>query len=398
VAKTDPIGHSGGPDTDPRRRSARISPESATGEIQELERLLRLMNRYTASDLHLKVGNPPILRVQGKIRYFDSECLDGQMIEDMLLNILDPRQRAAFERHEDLDFAHSIPKVGRYRVSAYRQRGSISLAIRRVNVDIPSFEQLHLRAEAMRRLAAQRQGLVIVAGVTGSGKSTTLAAMIEFINTNRRCHIVTIEDPIEYLYRDKKAFINQREVGIDVPSFHAALKSVVRQDPDVILIGEMRDQETFETALTAAETGHLVFGTLHSSTVPQTIGRVIDMFPADRERQLRQSLAFSLKGIICQKILPAMREEVGLVPVQEIMIVTPTVQKLILEGNDKDIETIVRGGKEEGMQDFNQGLMNLVAEGLISDRTALEVSHNPEQLQMNMKGIFLGDDRKIVRK
>ena len=386
------------PETDPdRRQSQRLKPDSASGDLKGLERLLRLMNKYWASDLHLKVGNPPILRVDGKIRYFDAENLDAETIHEMLLEVLSPDQRERFfQGGADLDFAYSIPKVGRYRVNAFRQRGSVSLAIRRVNVEVPSFEDLHLRVDAMRRIASYRQGLVVVAGITGSGKSTTLAAAIEFINANRRCHIVTIEDPIEYLYRDKKAFINQREVGIDVPSFHAALKSVVRQDPDVILIGEMRDRETFETALTAAETGHLVFGTLHSSTVSQTIGRVIDMFPPDRERQLRQSLAFSLKAIVCQKILPAAREGMGLVPVQEILVVNPTAQKLILDGEDKKIESVVRGGREEGMQDFNQGLLDLVAQGLISERTALEASHNPEQLAMNMKGIFLGDDRKIV--
>ncbi len=384
------------PTTDGARRSKRIRV-SDEHDLKGLERLLRLMNKYGASDLHLKVGNPPILRIQGKIRYFDADALDAATIQEMLDQILTPTQTQAFARGEDLDFAYSIAKVGRYRINAFRQRGSVSLAVRRVNTEVPSFEELHLRVDAMRWIASQRQGLVIVAGVTGSGKSTTLASTIEWINTQRRCHIITIEDPIEYLYRDKKAFVNQREVGIDVPSFPAALRSVVRQDPDVILIGEMRDRETFETALTAAETGHLVFGTLHSSTVSQTIGRIIDMFPPDRERQLRQSLSFSLKGIICQKILPASREGVGLVPVQEILIVTPTVQKLILDGEDKKIEGVVRGGKEDGMQDFNQGLLDLVARGLIDEATALEASNNPEQLQMNLKGIFLGDDRKIVR-
>jgi twitching motility protein PilT len=379
-----------------KQRSARIKEGSGGGELRGLERLLRLMNKYSASDLHLKVGNPPILRVQGKIRYFDAESLDNVAITDMLDDVLNERQREIFARLEDLDFALSVPKVGRYRINAFRQRGSVSLAVRRVNVKIPSFEELHLKTEVMQRVSGCRQGLAIVAGVTGSGKSTTLAAMIEYINNHRRCHIVTIEDPIEFLYRDKKAFINQREVGIDVESFPAALKSVVRQDPDVILIGEMRDPETFETALTASETGHLVFGTLHSSTVSQTIGRIVDMFPSDRERMLRQSLAFSLVSIICQKILPSCREDVGLVPVQEIMVNTPTVEKLIMAGEDKKLETLVRGGKEDGMQDFNQGLLDLVRAELISEETALEASHNPEQLAMNMKGIFLGDDRKIV--
>ena len=385
-------------EAEPKTRPEPLEPRGKDGgELKELERLFKLMNKYHASDLHLKVGNPPILRVQGKVRYFDAEPLDGALIESMLLEILTPSQRETIARLQDLDFAYSVPKVGRYRINAYRQRGSVSLAIRRVNTEIPTFEQLNLQAETMRRIANHGQGLVIVAGITGSGKSTTLAAMMEYINTTRRCHIVTIEDPIEYLYKDKKAFVNQREVGIDVASFPAALKSVVRQDPDVILIGEMRDRETFETALTASETGHLVFGTLHSSTVSQTIGRMIDMFPAERERQLRQGLAFNLRAIICQKILPSAKDEVGLVPAQEILLVNPTVQKLITDGEDKKIEQIIRGGKEEGMQDFNQALAALVQRGLISEKTALEASHNPEQLTMNLKGIFLGDDRKIVK-
>jgi len=391
------------PDRDRREdpdTSARIGVSqggSDQAEMRGLERLFRLMNKYKASDLHLKVGNPPILRVQGRIRYFDAEPLDADTIEEMLREVADERQEEAIAAGRDLDFAYSLPKVGRYRINAFRQRGSISMAIRRVNTRIPGFEELNLQAEAMRRIAGYRQGLVIVAGVTGSGKSTTLAAMIEFINARRRCHIVTIEDPIEYLYRDKKAFVNQREVGIDVPSFDAALKSVVRQDPDVILIGEMRDAETFETALTAAETGHLVFGTLHSSTVSQTIGRIIDMFPADRERMIRLALRFNLKAIICQKILPASRDDVGLVPVQEILICNPSVQKLIAEGEDKKVEQIIRGGKEDGMQDFNQGLIDLIKRGMVTEETAAEVSHNAEQLTMNLKGIFLGDDRKIVK-
>ena len=383
------------PNDPTRAGSRRIRAEQPA--MTSLEKLLRLMNKYQASDLHLKVGNPPIMRVQSKIRYFDAEDFDGPTVQRMLEDILTPDQKATFASGRDLDFAYSVPKVGRYRINAFRQRGSVSLAIRRVNVDIPTFEELHLKVEAMRRLASYRQGLVVLAGVTGSGKSTTLASMIEFINSHRRCHIITIEDPIEYLYRDKKAFVNQREVGIDVPSFGDALKSVVRQDPDVILIGEMRDTDTFETALTAAETGHLVFGTLHSSNVSQTVGRILDMFPSDRERAIRQALAFSLKGIVCQKILPSCREGVGLVPAQEILIVNPTVQKLIYEGEDKKIDGIVRSSREEGMQDFNQSLMDLVAEGLIDERVALEASHNAEQLTMNLKGIFLGDDRKIVR-
>ena len=381
---------------DDDRRSKRL-PASDQGDVLDLERMLRVMNKHGASDLHLKVGNPPILRIQGKVRRFEAETLDDDRIRSLIEPFLTPPQQLDVERGRDLDFALSISGLGRYRINAFLQRGALSLAIRRVNTEIPSFEDLHLKADAMRRIAALRQGLVIVAGITGSGKSTTLAATIDYINTRRRCHIVTIEDPIEYLYTDKRAFVNQREVGIDVDSFTAALKSVVRQDPDVILIGELRDADTFETALTAAETGHLVFGTVHASSVAQSIGRVIDMFPADRERQLRSQLRFNLQAVICQKLLPAKDEALGLVPAQEILLATPTVQKLIADGEDKKLETVIRGGRDEGLQDFNSSLLELHKQGLISEKTALESSPNPEQLQMNLKGIFLGDDRQIVK-
>jgi twitching motility protein PilT len=370
--------------------------DGEAAEQKGLERLFRLMLKYGASDLHLKAGAPPIMRITGRIRPFKADVLQGERIEEMLHEVLSPAQRQAFEQRSDIDFAYSVRDAGRYRVNAFRQRGSVSIAVRRVNTEVPTFADLHLPVATMEKIASLKQGFVIVAGVTGSGKSTTLAAVLEYVNSTRRCHIVTIEDPIEYLYRDKKAFVNQREVGLDVPSFAAALKSVVRQDPDVILIGEMRDAETIETALMASETGHLVFGTLHSSTVAQTIGRITDLFPPERERQVRAALRFSLKAILCQKILEAQDEKVGLVPAQEILIVNPTVAKLIADGEDKKIEQVIRSSKEEGMQDFNQSLVQLVQQRLISEKTALEASHNPDQLTMNLKGIFLGDDRKIV--
>lgn len=363
---------------------------------KEMEKLLKLMSRYGASDMHLKVGTPPIMRINGKIRMFDADPLEGQAIHEMLQTILTPKLKQQFASIEDVDFAHSVPNAGRYRINAYRQRGAVSIAARRVNTEIPSFEDLNLAAETMRGIAEMRQGLVIVAGVTGSGKSTTLAAMIEWINQKRRCHIVTIEDPIEFLYTDKKAFINQREIGLDVPSFHAALRSVVRQDPDVILIGEMRDPETFDTALTAAETGHLVFGTLHASTAPQVLTRIIDLFPPERERGIRQALRFALKAVICQKILPSSDRDVGLVPCQEIMVVNAMIQKLIAEGEDKKIEGVIRSGESEGMQDFNQSLIKLVKQGLLEDEVAIRASNNPDQLRLNLKGIYLGDDRKVL--
>jgi twitching motility protein PilT len=265
-----------------------------------------------------------------------------------------------------------------------------------VNVKIPTFQDLNLPAPVLEQIASYNQGLVILAGVTGSGKSTTIAAMIEYINSNQKCHIVTIEDPIEYLYSDKKSFINQREVGVDVDSFKSALKYVVRQDPDVILVGEMRDAETLEAGLQAAETGHLVFGTLHASDVSSTVGRILDLFPADREKQIRQSLSFNLKAVVCQKLLPSCKEGISAVVAQEIMTNNITIQKLILMGEDKKIKDVVRGATQEGMQDFNQALVKLVNENFISKDMALSVSTNPDQLKMNLKGIYLGQDKGII--
>jgi twitching motility protein PilT len=368
----------------------------APGVKHDLEKLLKSMAKYEASDLHLKVGGPPILRIAGKIRSLESAPLQKGEIEPMLEPFLTIPQLAQFQAGRDLDLAISLGDVGRYRINAFRQRGQPSLAIRRVRTEVPTFEQLHLPGETLRQIANNHAGLVLVCGITGSGKSTTLAAMLEHINDTRRAHIVTIEDPIEYLYRDKKSFINQREVGIDVEDFRTALKYVVRQDPDVILVGEMRDRETFEAGLAAAETGHLVFGTLHSATVGATIGRILDLFPAEREKQIRQSLRFNLRAIVCQKILPAIKKGVAVVPALEILIATSTVGKVIVDGEDKKLETIVRGGAEEGMVDFNTSLIRLVREGFIAERTALEASANAEQLKMNLKGIFLGDDRKII--
>jgi twitching motility protein PilT len=378
------------------KRSDGAVPIPADLARGDLEKLFRAMAKFEASDLHLKLGAAPILRIAEQVRSLERAPLGRGEVEAMVRPWLTPEQRAALDAGRDLDIALSLEDVGRFRVNVFRQRGALSLAVRRVRTRIPTFEELHLPGKVLRGIASLHQGLVLVCGVTGSGKSTTIAAMLEHVNETRRCHIVTIEDPIEYLYKDKKAFINQREIGIDVEDFRAALKSVVRQDPDVILVGELRDRETFEAGLAAAETGHLVFGTLHSATVGATIGRILDLFPAEREKQVRQALRFNLRAIVCQKILPSTKKGVAVVPALEILLATPTVAKVIAEGEDQKLDAIVRAGGEEGMVDFNTSLVRMVKEGLIAERTALEASANPEQLKMNLKGIFLGDDRKII--
>jgi len=361
----------------------------------DLLTLFKAMEKFDASDLHLKAGSPPIYRVDGSPQTLNRPPMTHQDLEKLLLGVLNEEQTRTLRRTGAVDLAFSSSGIGRFRVNIFRQRGSLSMSARRVNTQIPTFEQLHLPS-ILSRVAEHQQGLVILAGVTGSGKSTTIASMIQYINERRRCHIVTIEDPIEYLFADDKAFVNQREVGIDVPTFKHALKYVVREDPDVILIGEMRDEETFQAGLTAAETGHLVFGTLHSSTASSTFGRILDLFEPQRHDQIRQSLMFNLRAIICQKLLPCIKPEISRVPAVEIMLATPIIRKLIREKDDKRLAEAIRAGAEEGMQDFNMSLAELVNADYITRKTAFEVSPNPEALQMMLKGISVGQDSGIL--
>ena len=348
-----------------------------------------VMQQQGASDLHLKVGSPPTVRVHAELKPLSDEVLTEDRIRELLGGIASESQQEDYKRAGNLDFAYSRADA-RFRINVFRQRGNTSVAVRLVHRLIKGFEELHL-PPAVGRIAELAQGMVIVAGITGCGKSTTLAAMIEHINATRRCHVVTIEDPIEYVYDDKLSFINQREVGIDVDDFQTALKYVVRQDPDVILIGEMRDRETIESAMAAAETGHLVFGTLHSSTAPQTLDRVLSFFPRERHRLIRHSLAFNLKAIICQVLLPSCRENVDRVPAVEIMLVTPIVRKLILDGDDERLPDAIRIGREEGMQDFTESLRQLVADVLVDRQVAFERAPNVEALKMAIKGIIGGE-------
>jgi twitching motility protein PilT len=357
----------------------------------KMTKLLMAMAKHDASDLHMKAYSPPIFRVRGTPRRMDGDGFDPAEVERLLTSMLTEHQKKVWTEQGTLDFAVGIPGTGRYRVNMYRQRGTSSAAIRRVRFDIPTVEDLHL-PKGVERLIKFRMGLCLCAGITGSGKSTTLAAILNMINKNRRCHILTLEDPIEYLYTDDKAFINQREVGIDVDSFHTALKYMVREDPDVILIGEMRDVETLETALISSETGHLVFGTVHSGSAAQTIGRVLDFFPTHRHDQIRQLLYFTLKTVMVQQLVPGYQKDIPMVPAMELMLVNPAVRKLIREGEDEKIADVIRGSKTEGMQDMNQSLIQLVQKRLITEPIALEYSPNPESLAMNLKGIYLGSD------
>ncbi|MEK7467220.1 MAG: PilT/PilU family type 4a pilus ATPase [Planctomycetota bacterium] len=377
---------------------ANLGKPDESGQQQawkDMEKLFIAMTKNKASDLHLKPGMRPVFRIATVLHDVGNRPLKYDEVKRMIYEILSESQIDQYERELDLDFAYSIQGYGRYRVNIFHDRGNPAMAVRRVNTEIPSFEMLNL-PPGVKKIPTFNQGLVIVAGATGSGKSTTLASILNYVNETRRVHIITVEDPIEYLFEDKKSFLNQREVGIDVTSFQSALKHVVRQNPDVILVGEMRDHASFDAALQAAETGHLVFGTIHASSSAGTVGRVLDLFPTERQDLIRQGLVFNLKCIVCQKLLPSCKEGVRMVPAVELLMVNSTVQKMIAQREDKKLSDIVRGGAEEGMQDFNQSLVALINQGLITKKVGLAFSPNPEQLKMNLQGIYLGEDHKIL--
>jgi twitching motility protein PilT len=377
--------------------------EAAPAEVRrepEVNKLFRMVMKYEGSDLHLKVGLPPMMRLKGIIRHMDMRPLTQEDMERMLFTVMKDHHKKILEDTGGADFSYVVGnEEGRFRVNLFYQRGKLSLVARRVNNTIPSFEQLGLlipeqekirkpgEMPTIEKLCHHDQGMIMLAGVTGSGKSTTIAAMLDYINERERVHILTIEDPIEYLFSDKKAVVNQREVGLDVSDWHIALKHAVREDPDVILVGEMRDRDTFEAGIQAAETGHLVFGTIHASSAASTIGRILDLFPADMHPAIRQALAFNLKGIICQKLLPSIKPGKHRVPALEILIMNPTIKELIIKAEDKKVADAIRIGYQEGMIDFNEHLRQLVENEDIDRATGLEVAPNPEALKMALKGI-----------
>jgi twitching motility protein PilT len=353
----------------------------------EVNKLFRMVMKHEGSDLHLKVGLPPMMRLRGSITKMNMPPLTQEQMEKLLYPTLDARQRKILEETGGIDYAYIIGQDEcRFRVNFFKQRGKLSLVARRVNTKIPTFEGLHL-PPSIEKLCHFDQGMIILAGVTGSGKSTTIASMLDYVNAREHLHILTIEDPIEYTFTDKKSVINQREVGLDVVDWQIALKHAVREDPDIILVGEMRDRDTFEAGINAAETGHLVFGTIHANSAPSTIGRILDLFPADMHSAIRQALAFNLKAIVAQKLLPSTLPGVQRVPTNEIMILNPTIRELIIKAEDKKLPDAIRIGFLEGMLDFTESLRLLVEAGKIDKQTALEVAPNPEQLKMVLKGI-----------
>ncbi len=370
-----------------------VSSEDIKSEDGKKQPLLykyfKAVIKMKVSDLHLKAGAPARVRMRGDLRPLTGGPLSAETIRDGIFELLREDQREIYNKRGAIDFAYDVGPQGdadRFRINAFQQRGKMSVAARRVSREIRRFDQLYL-PKTMEEIAMFRQGMVLLAGITGSGKSTTIAAMIDYVNEREPVHIVTVEDPIEYLFTDKKACINQREVGIDVEDFHMALKYLMREDPDIVLVGEMRDVETFSAAVHAAETGHLVFGTIHASSAPQTISRILDLFPEGGRRQVRQALEFNLRAIVCQKLIPSIREGVPLVPTVEIMISNPAVRKLIREERDNEIINVIRACYDDGMVDFTEHLRRLVETGFIDHETAYEAAPNPNELRMALKGI-----------
>jgi twitching motility protein PilT len=358
--------------------------------------LLQRAVQKDASDIHLKAGAPPYYRVDGSMEPQEHPPLLAEDMDAILDVVLNEEQRKYFLRRGEIDLAFNEKGVGRFRVNIFRQRGSVSLVMRRIKAKIQNFEQLNL-PPTTGRLAMLARGLVLITGTTGSGKSTALAAIIDHINDHRKVHVVTIEDPIEYVHQDRLSVVSQREVTIDTQDFSTALKAVMRQDPDVILIGEMRDIETFQAAVSAAETGHLVFSTLHTTNAMQTIDRIIDLFPTTQHDQVRSQLSLNLMSIMCLRLLPK-SDGVGRVPAVELMFMSPVVRKLIRENRVNQINQAIQQGKEEGMQSFNDSLYMLLRKGLVSLEDAMFHSENPEELNMMLQGIRLSSSRGGILK
>jgi len=351
-----------------------------------LNKLFRAAIKTRASDLHLKVGQPPKLRLYGQLKNTTGEVMTAERIEHLVLEILSPAQKEFFLEHGTVDFGYEIDGDHRFRTNIFRQRGMVSLVARRVNTLIPPFEELNL-PPILEKICQSRQGLVLVVGPTGGGKTTTIASMIDYINRNQSCHIITIEDPIEYLFKDQKAIVSQREIGIDTKDFDEALTFLMRQDPDVVFVGEMRDAKTVSAGMRATETGHLVFGTMHSANASQAVHRLLDLFPQNERDLIRQSLSIAIRAIVSQVLIPCLKEEVDRIPAVEVLIANAAARKLIAEDREADLVNVIRSSHGEGMQDITYDLCRLIKEGLIDPKDAYRYAPNIEELKMALKGI-----------
>ncbi len=350
--------------------------------------LLKLAVDSGASDVVVKSNKPGYVRLSGKLKPVDMDPIAGVEAQAFVDDHVPRVFKQTWDNDGQVDFAYAAENIGRFRVNAFHQRGTVSIVFRHIKSRIPTFEDLNLNPEPLLHLAQGKDGILLFCGATGMGKSSTMASMLNWINHNFDKHVVTIEDPIEYTFQDDKSVFNQREIGLDVPSFPLAIKSVLRQNPDIILIGEMRDRETFETAISAAETGHLVISTMHAATVAQSLTRLFEFFPAEEQLQARRAISGSLRGFICQKLIPTM-EGTGRVPANEILTADATVRNLILEGQNEKIQGILEGSGDSTSFSFNKDLYRLIKAGRISKADGLKYSPNPQQLEMNLKGIFI---------
>ncbi len=361
--------------------------------MQIFKRVLKAAVEGGASDVHVKVDAPIIVRIDGQLLPIESPHPTSEWLGNIIKEIVPHHLQERFEVEREIDFSYFCEGVGRFRTNLFQQRGTFCLAMRYVKTEIPSFEELGL-IPILKDIAKEPRGIVLVSGTTGCGKSTTLASMIQQINSESARHIITLEDPLEFVFEDKKSVIEQREIGLDSLSFAAGLKHILRQDPDVIMIGEMRDAISFSAAMSAADTGHLVLSTLHTTNASQSITRILDFFQAEERDQIRRQLAGTLKAVICQRMVG--RIESGVIPAIEIMINTPTVRKLIEENRLDKLSAAIETGVEDGMQNFNQALFQLVKDGVVSEKEALAKATNAKALEMNFQGIFLDEGKRIL--
>ena len=361
--------------------------------MEIFKRVLKAAIDGGASDVHIKIDAPIIVRIDGHLIPIEAPNPTTEWMEKVVKQIVPGHLLEKFETDREIDFSYYAEGLGRFRTNLFQQKGTLCLAMRYVQTDIPSFEELGLLPQ-LKEIAVAPRGIVLVAGTTGSGKSTTLAAMLQHINTETARHIITLEDPIEYVFKDEKSVIEQREIGLDSLSFAAGLKHILRQDPDVIMIGEMRDSISFSAAMSAADTGHLVLSTLHTTNASQSVTRILDFFQPDERDQVRRQLAGTLKAVICQRMVG--RADGGVVPAIEILINTPTVRKLIEENRLDKLAAAIETGVEDGMQNFNQALFQLVKDRAVSEKEALAKATNAKALEMNFQGIFLDEGKRIL--
>lgn len=362
--------------------------------VSNLRELLELGVNSGASDWHIREGSAASIRIAGDLVETDF-VTDRQFLEDIMRSMAADDMIEKLRLVGDLDLSYVEDGIGRFRVNIHRQRGMLGMAMRHVKSKIANFEELGLPKENIEIIASSERGIIILSGTTGSGKSTTLASMIQHINLNSKKHIVTIEDPIEYEFHDAKSIVEQREVGLDTETFRSALVHVLRQDPDIIMVGEMRNGESFDAGLQASDTGHLVMTTLHSTNAYQAVNRILDFYRFEEQQAIRSALAVNLRAVICQRLIPRSYGG-GVIPAVEIMINSPIVRKLIETNKLDKLPAAIESGRQDGMQSFNQSLLSLVNEGLITEEDALKSSNNAESLKMNLKGIFLDTSSQII--